>query len=477
MTGHDALEGAALARWKREPIAFIERVMRDPETGKPFVLSDAERAFLSLAFTLDDDGRLRYPELVFGAIKKSGKTTLAAIVMLVMILLFGSRFAEGYCVANDLEQAQSRVFAIVKRIIEASPLLRPIARVTSDRVSFPALGAVIVAIASDAAGAAGANPTIVTFDELWGYSSERSRRLWDEMITSPTRKISCRLTTSYAGFSGESVLLEELWKRGMQLPEVGPGLRAGDGMLFAWHCVPTQPWQTEAWLAEMRRSLRQTAYARMIENQFVSAESRFVDMTAWDACVLPSLTPVQEDKRLHLWCGVDASVKRDTTALVGVSFDKKAQTVRLVTHRVFTPTPGDPINFEGTVEATLSEWRKRFTLRKVWFDPYQMQASAQRLGKAHIKVEEYPQTIPNLTAATSNLFDLIQSRSLVLYADAAMRQAVSRAIIVESSRGWRLDKLKQQHKIDVVVALSMACLAAVRGQDESYYPTDLAWVG
>jgi len=25
---------------------------------------------------------------------------------------------------------------------------------------------------------AGANPVITTFDELWGYSSERSRRLW-----------------------------------------------------------------------------------------------------------------------------------------------------------------------------------------------------------------------------------------------------------------------------------------------------------
>ena len=80
--------------------------------------------FFKLAFQLDDNGRLKYPELVFGAIKKSGKTTLAAIIMLTMILLYGGRFAEGYCVANDLEQAQSRVFAIVKRIIEASPLLR-----------------------------------------------------------------------------------------------------------------------------------------------------------------------------------------------------------------------------------------------------------------------------------------------------------------------------------------------------------------
>jgi hypothetical protein len=98
-----------------------------------------------------------------------------------------------------------------------------------------------------------------------------------------------------------------------------------------------------------------------------------------------------------------------------------------------------------------------------------MAAVSQRLAKAHVPIEEYPQTVPNLTAATSNLFDLIQSRGIALYSDAAMRLAVSRAIIVESSRGWRLDKLKQQHKIDVVVALSMACLAAVRGQGKPGY--------
>ena len=100
----DMLDPIALP-FKRDPIAFIEHVLCDPETGKPFVLSDAERQFLQRAFTLNDDGKLIYPELVFGAIKKSGKTTLAAIIMLTMILLYGGRFAEGYCVANDYEQA------------------------------------------------------------------------------------------------------------------------------------------------------------------------------------------------------------------------------------------------------------------------------------------------------------------------------------------------------------------------------------
>ena len=471
------LNPAAFERWRTEPVAFIEQCLIDPESGLPFVLSDAERAFLQHAFTLNADGRLLYPELVFGAIKKSGKTTLSAIIMITMILLFGGRFAEAFCVANDLEQAQSRVFAMIKRIIEASPLLKRDAKITSDRVTFPALNATIIAIASDAASAAGANPVITCFDELWGYTSERSRRLWDEMITSPARKISCRLTVSYAGFSGESVLLEEIYKRGMALPEVGPSLRAGHGMLFAWHHEPIAPWQTEAWLAEMRRSLRPNAFARMIQNEFVSSESTFIDLSAWDACICPGLTPTHERMPVHI--GIDASTKRDSTALVAVNFDKKAQVVRLVQHKVFVPTPGDPIDFEATVERTILDWKKLFFIRKVWFDPFQMAAVSQRLAKAHVKIEEFPQhsqpppSIPNLTAATSNLFDLIQARQLVLYPDAGMRLAISRAIVTESSRGWKLDKLKQSHKIDVIVALSMACLAAIRGQSDPVETYDL----
>jgi phage terminase large subunit-like protein len=208
-------------------------------------------------------------------------------------------------------------------------------------------------------------------------------------------------------------------------------------------------------------------------NEFANSESIFVNMSAWDDNVIPDLTPAAPNKALQIWVGVDASVKRDSTALVAVTFDKKTQCARLAQHRVFVPSPNDPINFEQTVESTILEWQRQFSLRKVWFDPYQMASVAQRLAKAHIKIEEYPQTLPNLTAATQNLFDMIQSRSIALYPDAAMRLAVSRAIIVESSRGWRLDKMKQHHKIDVIVALGLACLAAVRGQEEPYYDRDL----
>jgi hypothetical protein len=120
----ETLEHSALRRWRARPVSFIDEVLVNPETGRPFELFAAERQFFEHAWTTDAVGRLLYPELCFAAPKKTGKTLLAATSILTTTLILGGRFAEGYCVANDLEQAQGRVFQAVRRIVEASPLLK-----------------------------------------------------------------------------------------------------------------------------------------------------------------------------------------------------------------------------------------------------------------------------------------------------------------------------------------------------------------
>ena len=101
-----------------------------------------------------------------------------------------------------------------------------------------------------------------------------------------------------------------------------------------------------------------------------------------------------------------------------------------------------------------------------------MQATAQRLTRAKVALEEFPQSPGNLTTASQNLFELIEGQNLVAYPDAAIRLAISRAIALETPRGWRIAKEKQAHKIDVVVALAMAAYAAVKGESEYTYITD-----
>jgi hypothetical protein len=96
----EALTLSALARWRADPISFVETVLVNPETKRPFVLLEAERAFLAHAFRLDDNGKLLYPEQVYSCPKKSGKTTFAALHVLTLTLLFGGAYPE----ANALRQ-------------------------------------------------------------------------------------------------------------------------------------------------------------------------------------------------------------------------------------------------------------------------------------------------------------------------------------------------------------------------------------
>jgi len=244
------------------------------------------------------------------------------------------------------------------------------------------------------------------------------------------------------------------------------------GMLMYWTHETIAPWQTEEWKQQMREQLRPNAYLRMIENRWVSGESTFIDLDWWDRCTDAQARPIISDPSLPVWVGVDASVKRDSTAIVVCSWDEEQKGVRLVWHRIFQPTPQDPLNFEDTIEETLLDLANRFTIEEIKFDPFQMISTAQRLQEARLPMMEFPQTVSNLTAASSNLFDLIKGGNLISYPDTELRLALSRTVALETSRGWRIAKQKTSHKIDVVVALAMAALAAVeatKGSREFFY--------
>jgi hypothetical protein len=274
--------------------------------------------------------------------------------------------------------------------------------------------------------------------------------------------LSGRLTVSYAGYVGESDLLESLYQKAMAGERVGTDLYRNGSMLAYWTHELRAPWQTETWLEQMREASRPNAFARLFLNQWVTASSSFVSLEDWDACTCGDLRPVLFAPELPAWVGVDASVRHDQTAIVATTFDAPANRVRLMNHVVFRPSPEQPLDFEGTIVATLEQWMQAYSVRRILADPFQMESVIQRLQKRGWPIEGYAQSVPNLTEAASNLFQLVRSRTLQVYPDQEMRRSVLATVASESARGWKLAKEKQSRKIDAVVALSMACLGAVR---------------
>jgi hypothetical protein len=180
------------------------------------------------------------------------------------------------------------------------------------------------------------------------------------MVPVPIRRISVRLTVTYAGFEGESELLEGLYKRGLQGELIARALHRQPGLLMFWSHEPVATWQTPEWIEQMRGQLRTNAFLRLIENRWVTSESTFVPIEWFNACVDSELTPELAHPGLSVWVGVDASVKRDSTAVVACTFDHHAKKIRLVWHRVFQPSTKEPLDFEVTIEQTLLDLRRRF---------------------------------------------------------------------------------------------------------------------
>ena len=117
------------------------------------------------------------------------------------------------------------------------------------------------------------------------------------------------------------------------------------------------------------------------------------------------------------------------------SWEAEKKRARRIWHRIFQPSPKDPLDFETSIEASFLELRERFQVREIKYDPYQLVAVAQRLQRQGLPMVEFPQSVPNLTEASTNLYELIKARNLVVYPDADIRLSISRAVAIETSRG------------------------------------------
>ena len=465
------LTARELGGYRTDPVAFIDRFVVRNELGRPFALLPFQRDVLRLAFTFDADGRLAYDTIVLAMIKKSGKTTINS----ALTTWWGFTQEapnEILIAANDLEQSVGRVFKTCDGLLTHNPELRHSADIGS-RVIRLSNDTTIQAIASEYAGAAGSNHGFTSWDELWGYVSERSVRLWEELTPVPTRLNSPRFISTYAGYEGESKLLRDLYLLGVGKDEHpdGQGERVHptlpiyhnpDARTFIfWDHEPRMPWQTAQYYAVQRKNLRPTTYLRLHENRWSAGESAFITPELWDPCVDRARTPLLGDTDRALYVGVDAAQKHDTAAVVGVF--REGDQIVLAAHRIWKPTPSDPLDLETTIEQHLRDLHARFCVKEIVADPWQMARSIATLKAAGLPIRELPQTTGNCTAFGQALFDALNGGNLRLYPADDLRQQALNTVAVESTRGWRIAKERTSKKIDAIVALAMAVLAAIEG--------------
>jgi len=435
-------------------------------TGNKIKLEHHQKAILDYAFPFDEGDRLPYSIIVYSCPKKSGKTTINAIVKAYWAYNIEPP-NEIITAANKRDQVVARAFKELKGFIQRNPLLlSEVVSINNNQITLRN-GSTVLAIPNNFEGEAGSNHGLTTWDELWGFTTERDRRLYDELTQIPTRKNSIRFITTYAGFEGESELLEELYhevfnengtvKEGIERPlgDDFPAYAKGELFMY-WDNEARMPWQTPEYYASQEQHLRKNTFLRLHKNMWVSSESTLFDMDRWDNCVDQDHRPPLPDKKIKLYIGVDASVKRDRSAVVSVYEDENK--IKLGPKRFWQPTPDDPMDLEETMEAYLLSLHRGYTLVSVKYDPFQFHRSATTLKKKGLPMEEYPQTVSNLTEIGQNLFDLIEYGNMLLYPCKDIRIEATCAVGKETSRGIRIVKEKSTQKIDQIIALAMAAL-------------------
>jgi len=486
---------------RRDVVYWGERSYYVEETERPIVLMPHQQAVLRFALHRDAEGRLPYNTILYSCPKKSGKTAIAGMVARWAAETWG-RFGEVLCVGNDAKQAQERAYKAARISIELSPgyhrgsqALPGRWHVLTKDATCLTTGTTLRAIATDYKGEAGANPIMVVWTELWGFTLSADLRFWAEMAPSPTRPDSVQWIETYAGYEGESELLYGLYETAVQ---EGRQLTAGElGDLTAFAEAPNadslvpcyvnerarmfaywddgiqarrMPWQT----GEAGRRYYATEAGRQTEaqmdrlhaNLWVSAESSFIPIEWWDAAIAPA-APLEPGNQTPLILALDAGVTGDCFGLLGLTRDpdhtEPPGLILRMVHK-WTPPPGGAIDFAGP-EAMVRDLCARYNVVEVAYDPFQLHQFAGRLMKEGVAwFRQFNQGEERLRA-DKGLYDLIAHRRIKHDGNLDLREHLTNANAKQSAKEdtkLRIVKKSDSRKIDLCICLSMAAAEALR---------------
>ena len=434
------------------------RVVRN----RPIALMDWQKRQLWDVFPPANGGRPVIRNYLDSENKKLGKSTKAGIVAAYMASTESG--GEIYICASDQDQARDRVFKSIRYAVEHGPLSH-YARAYRDRIEW-SNGSVITALPQDYKGSAGGEPICVVFDELHTYSYEYERRLWDEMIVPPTLEYGIRWVASYAGYTGESVLLQEVWDKveAGELVQEYPPVYHNDaagwwGMILqelaAYELIPWgQGDRGRQYLEEARDSERPLSFMRLFRNLWVSAESVFCPTDWWEVCKDTDLKPLPPTQSVPLYVGVDAAVKAHGDDVGVIAVYQQGERVAVAWHKVWRggKSRNEELRLDQTVEPYLLAQAERYNLKQVCFDPRYMTTVAHRLRDKGLPMVEVTQSRPVLGPLGQGLYNLVQDGRLAYYPHPDLDTLTAGAMAREIPQGLHIKK--GAGKVDLLVALS-----------------------
>ena len=501
-----------LKRWKAKGAAyrfdtarankvcrFIELLphIKGPKAGEPIVLEPWQVFILTTVFGwVKADGSRRFRRVYIEVPRGNGKSALSSGVGLYMLCGDGEGGAEVYSFATTRDQAKI-VFGDAQNMARRTPGLRTHfgVDVNAHNINVLRTASKFEALSAEGSTLDGLNTHFACVDELHAH---KTRAVYDVVETSIGKRAQSLLWVITTAGSNRAGICYEV--RGFVIKVLASAAKDESQFGIVYGLDEEDDWTTEEALIKANpnwgisvmpevllplqaKAMTMPSAANNFKtkhlNEWVNADTAWMDMRAWDACKDPTLDPEQFAGE-PTYVALDLASKVDIAAKVALherTIDGKSHyyvfgqyylprdTVERGENSQYqgwehmgllTVTDGAVIDFD-VIEQDLLADCSRFEVREVPYDPFQATQLSTRMAAQGVPMVEMRPTVLNFSEPMKQLEALVLQGRLHHNGDPVLTWMMSNVVAhMDAKDNIYPRKERPENKIDGVVALIMA---------------------
>lgn len=442
-------------------------------------------------------GPRAYKEWYLQLPKKQGKSTISSSLGIYFLGYDNEPGAEVYACAADKKQARI-VFDQARIMVQKSPRLLDEIEVYRDVLEHKVSGSIFRVLAADADYNEGFNPFAVIIDELHAH---KNRDMYDAMTShlhTGARDDPIAVIITNAGVDEESICYE-IYSQAKAVIEGQPDARTDlyafvpeleESELYdekKWKKVALASWTNVETMKEAQRKFPAYVFERRYLNRWTEAEDSWIEWPVWEDA---GDTGVTVPKGIPLVVGVDLGMTKDTTAVGWAGVDNVCECGAIDTDDAnpehdpecpygdiivgahiwgvrqkdkarwppcHTQVRGDRFPIKLLRQYIEDELRPKWEILEVVYDHWQLEHFGQELSDEGVNAVPFAQTNQRMIPASEDIWNaIVRDGKLWHPNDPVLTRHVMAGVIVETGRGWRLDKQKTKKPIDGLIAVTMS---------------------
>lgn len=470
---------------------FIESMLRVPEgklVGQPIKLISMQEDFIYAVLDNPHGTRRAYLSMA----RKNAKTATIACLLVVFLVGPEARLNSQICSGARSREQAGQVFNYASKIIQLSPQLSGLCKITPSGKSIIGLPMNVEykAASAEAKTAMGGSPILAILDEVGQVKGPQ-----DDFIDAITTSQGAHEAPLLIVISTQAADDADLFSIWLDDAEKSQDLRIVSHVYAAEKnadLMDKKAWKASNPALGIFRSLEdlqeqakqasrmpsaENAFRNLCLNQRVSTVCPFISVDVWKSCG----GMVLEYGDAPVWCGLDLSARTDLTALVVVG---KVAGVWHVTPHFWTPenglierakrdrvpydvwvrhgylhtTPGSTVDYEFVAQdigAILSE----LDVQAIAYDRWRIALLQKELDTLGIELPlvEFGQGFKDMSPALDVLEGELLNSRIAHGMHPVLTMCAANAVVSKDPAGNRkLDKHKATGRIDGLVALAMA---------------------